>query len=659
MNTSRPSHLAVAPGFRGLVAPSFENGARRLRLDTPSGFDRALAAAPRVAGGRGPNALLESAEWPGRVRLRFGRRGGIFGPILGDRFLTPRRSEREFLLWRTLESRGAPIPSAVMAIQRRQGLFWRSFFASREIEGAVSLSSMLDEWHASGAQEPRDMRGLARSVARAIRRLHDAGALHGDLHLGNILLDPSSTPPTIWLVDLDRARPVSSPAPAARMRELMRLVRSILKAGGTALLTDRLRSEFLAAYCAGDRSLRDALLAHLPREQRRIHRHRIGWRWRSYWRGLRGSRAGLVALATLGLLASVGCFDAETPPDHATSPGASASPAPSSETRRSLLTTGDTGSQHILPRVFEGQRAVAHAMVAEDRRDPVDAIVLLGDNFYWHGLDRAHLVERIRENLVAPYCHFLKLDGIRSAEVESACTVAAATRHPIPIYAVLGNHDLELPESAALQREIVPDFVPGWRMSEALTEVIELDDGISLILFESEVAIRDRKAIERALLGAIDQARGPWRILATHRPIATNDDGGPSQGGYPDWVRAAIARSGKPVQLVLAAHHHSLQAFALPEPSRLLQVGVGSGSQTEGPLAQDPPGSLFGALELGFARIDLVGSGAEEHLRVTLFGAPRWPWLSLFVKHEALARFRVDRAGHVEASLPTPTRTND
>jgi hypothetical protein len=213
---------------------------------------------------------------------------------------------------------------------------------------------------------------------------------------------------------------------------------------------------------------------------------------------------------------------------------------------------------------------------------------------------------------------------------------------------VLGNHDLENPESPRLQREVVPDFLPGWTMSASLTKVVELGQGISLILFESEVAIRDRDAIRAAITEAIDDAPGPWRILATHRPIATDDFGGPETwGGYPAWVRNAIADSGRPVQLVLAGHHHNLQAFALHEPSALLQVVAGSGSRAAPPLAQDPPGSLFGALELGFARVDLVGSGADERLSVSLFGTARWPILARIRRHTRLARFEVDRNGSV------------
>jgi len=131
----------------------------------------------------------------------------------------------------------------------------------------------------------------------------------------------------------------------------------------------------------------------------------------------------------------------------------------------SFLAVGDTGKRHrIVARLSEGQIAVADAMALEDRHHPVDALVLLGDNFYMRGLESHELVPRLRENLVLPYCRFLDLSGPRSPEVSSSCHVPESGRHVIPIHAVLGNHDLAAEESPRLQREVVPEFVVNWSM---------------------------------------------------------------------------------------------------------------------------------------------------------------------------------------------------
>ncbi len=621
MNPEPVALRFASAGFRCLVATGFDAGARAAGLDRPASFDRALAESVTTAGGRSANHLLSSVLWPGRVRLRPLRHGGLLGSWLGGRFLTPRRSAREFHVWQTLEARGAPVPAVALAASRRRGCFWHSTLGSLNREQAVDALA----WIRASKRSPTAMQRVACALAGSIRRFHDAGGLHGDLHLANLLIDGSRAAPRCWLVDLDRSVLVASSSARERMSELMRLLRSVEKARHHECLHPRVRAAFLSAYCQGDRSLRRQLLACAPSEERRLRRHRLGW------------RLGTALLALCAALALVACSDG----------GTKAAAGAESAARLSLLATGDTGRDRILRTLFEGQLAVAHAMTEEDRSRPVDGLVLLGDNFYWHGLDREHLVERVLRNLVVPYCHFLALTGPRSSEIESGCRTPLSARHPIPVYAVLGNHDLENPESPQLQREVVPDFLPGWTMSASLTRVIELGQGVSLILFESEVAIRDRDAIRAALIQAIGDAPGPWRILATHRPIATDDLGGPQEGGYPGWVQDAIAASGRPVQLVLVGHHHNLQAFALHEPSSLLQVVAGSGSRAEPPLAQDPPGSLFGALELGFARVDLIGAGAEERLSVSLFGTAPWPILARLRRHTRLAHFEVDRNGSV------------
>jgi hypothetical protein len=62
------------------------------------------------------------------------------------------------------------------------------------------------------------------------------------------------------------------------MRELMRLVRALHKCGLAEQVGARGCAAALSAYCGGDRALRRALLAHLPRERRRVARHR--WLYR-------------------------------------------------------------------------------------------------------------------------------------------------------------------------------------------------------------------------------------------------------------------------------------------------------------------------------------------------------------------------------------------
>jgi hypothetical protein len=290
----------------------------------------------------------------------------------------------------------------------------------------------------------------------------------------------------------------------------------------------------------------------------------------------------------------------------------------------SVLAVGDTGRPHrSLPSLFEGQVAVAEGMVAEDRRSPVDALVLLGDNFYDNGLQPDTMVERIRENVTYPYCRFAGFEGPRSALVAPACTLEEEARHPIPIYAVMGNHDIDSTESKRMQCEEVPDFVSNWYMPCSYAEVIEIPGGVSLILFDSEQFAHPPEMQE--LMLTIRSSKGPWRVLAAHRPVSLDrNDRHMGQG----FVHDAVRVSGVPVHAYLSGHNHSLQLLVEDKNGPPLQAIVGSGSRARPPIEFDAPSRRFGASRLGFARVDVVERDGDQRLVLSIFQTPDLPILS-------------------------------
>ncbi|MFK7894316.1 MAG: lipopolysaccharide kinase InaA family protein [Myxococcota bacterium] len=645
-------------GFRLVTAPRFAERLRAAGLDQPDTFAETLEKAPTVSGGRGPHILLVDPEGQAEtLRVRPYLRGGALGGLARSAFARPDRALQELRIWRRLMAKGAPLAEIAFASAQKRGGFWRLALATVDYEMAQDGLAWFQRTLSGDPHGPEATAGV-RACAESIRCFHDAGGLHGDLNLRNILFLPQQSEADggvrCLLIDLAHTRLRPEITPAERMKDLLRLFRSAEKLQITQRSPERDCARFISAYCGQDRALRRALLRCAQNESRGLARHRLGWRLRR-------------RLLPLGLAALVACSEAALPeaPSHAgdaSSAGAGAQAA----TSWSLLATGDTGRTgrfSFADSLFEGQISVAKAMTQEAKRAPVDGLVLLGDNFYWRGLDREHLVERLRRNVVKPYCYFLDLSGPRSAEIAPACKEAAQDRRPVPIYAVLGNHDLETAESPALQRETVPGFLPGWKMSPDIAQVFEMGNGVSLILFESEVRIRDLKTMRQELLEAVSSAKGPWRILATHRPIATDDLGGVPNGGYPVAVQRTLAEAsalGHPVQLVLSAHHHNLQAFALDSPTRVLQAGLGAGARAEGPLAaRDHPASRFAALSLGYARVSLIKHDrrGDELLSVSLRSAPRWPFLHLFGQTGAeLARFEVDLEGRsVQSSGSRPS----
>lgn len=310
----------------------------------------------------------------------------------------------------------------------------------------------------------------------------------------------------------------------------------------------------------------------------------------------------------------------------------------------SLLALGDTGASPDSPRHLRTQQAVAAALVAEDRRRPVDALVLLGDLFYEKGLREDELVTRVRVNLVRPYCRFLALTAPRSPEVADACGLPAAERRPVPLHAVLGNHDHLTPGGAELARHGVAGFVANWRMPAGAVGVAELGHGVSLVLFDSTPVFRGGAPAQ--LADALRSARGPWRILAAHHPISALRE---SEIDVAERFRAALlpelAAAGVAVQLYLAGHEHNLQLLTMEPPAPPLHAIAGGGSGARDLLATDRP-RLAGFASAGYARIDLAGEGERERLIVTLMRVAELPLPEALATRFG-ARFSVDGKGRV------------
>ncbi len=318
-------------------------------------------------------------------------------------------------------------------------------------------------------------------------------------------------------------------------------------------------------------------------------------------------------------------------------------------TRASFLAVGDTGKVHrVLAPLLEGQVAVGNGLAAEDTAHPVDALLLLGDMFYMHGLLESELVGRIRQNLVYPYCHFVELQGPRSAEVVSACPGRRTQRPARPIYAVFGNHDRIIPESSVLESEAIPDFISNWALATDFASNLEFDGGLSVILFDSGSYSYDEDK-RAALVQALRAAEGPWRVIATHTPMAISESGGPPEHldhtlAFQQWVRGAIEQAGVRVHLYLSGHHHSMQVLeGGGELGPAVHVVVGTGARYRD-IEMPHPSRRYQAEQLGFARVDLVGDEQRGRLVVSLFRSPTIPILQ-FGSPQLVGRWSVGLAG--------------
>ncbi len=335
-------------------------------------------------------------------------------------------------------------------------------------------------------------------------------------------------------------------------------------------------------------------------------------------------------------------------------------PLPGPAPDLSVLALGDTGESRAIPSLRSGQLAVARALVEADLQRPADLLLLLGDNFYPSGLLRGELVQRVRENLVTPYCRFADLSGPRSREVAAACSLPAALRRaaPIPILAILGNHDHKAPESPELQRDAVPEFLPNWRLAESPVERVELRPGLQLVLVDT-TAIRSAADAAR-VRDALREAKGPWRILAVHEPFAAPTAPVPWQSS--DWLRRALAGLEVPVQLVLTGHNHALQVVQARDPFPALHVMAGAGS-TDRVIDERYLGEELSLSRTGFTRVewwagpsgDVGGSDSRDggRLEVTLYEAARYP-IVFFLGPRPVASWTIHVDGRAVRQMESP-----
>lgn len=317
--------------------------------------------------------------------------------------------------------------------------------------------------------------------------------------------------------------------------------------------------------------------------------------------------------------------------------GPAASEAPP-DTAFSLLAVGDTGKPREFLDAFDPSLAVATALAAEDERSPVDALVLLGDNFYPEGLAKDEVKDRLRANVVGPFCHFVALTTRGAGSLSEACPESEA-RHPVPLFAVLGNHDYGEPESPELQRKLVPRYVANWHTPEGGLEVRELEGGVSLILLDSNRIGRGEDDADA--VRALARSRGPWRVIAAHHPLANAGRGHDPR--FAKGMRRLLEQAGVSIHVWLAGHQHNLQAFVAGAGSPALQLIAGGGSDVREISEGADPTRRFASASLGFARIDAF-DGEDLRLVASLFEVPAPPLPS---RPRLAARYEVRPAGAV------------
>ncbi|MBI4081835.1 MAG: metallophosphoesterase [Candidatus Lambdaproteobacteria bacterium] len=297
--------------------------------------------------------------------------------------------------------------------------------------------------------------------------------------------------------------------------------------------------------------------------------------------------AGLAALATFAALAGyVYAFQRRHGP-RLTPRGAlrQTLPAPPEGLRFFVLSDTGTGA--------DAQYTVAALMERRARRRPVDALLLLGDNFYMQGVSGVGDAQWLAK-IIAPY--------------------SQGSLAPVPIFPVFGNHDYK----GNLQAQL--DFglhSSKWRLPHrfyartfgGLLKLIAFDSNFTDLRFDP-----DRGAFDFLLRELENREGARWVAVMAHHPVrSASRKGSRYSGGAYGWLLRPFL-CGK-AHVYLSGHAHHLEHRRVGACPTHFFISGGGGDETH-PVHPDPEALYLhaghGFLELEVTPQALVARFIEE-----------------------------------------------
>lgn len=241
-----------------------------------------------------------------------------------------------------------------------------------------------------------------------------------------------------------------------------------------------------------------------------------------------------------------------------------------------LAVTGDTG---------DGAKAVAAGIARVHEEQPVDAIILTGDNFY--------------------PC------GVKSADDPRWSLVTPLTRIGVPVFPVLGNHDFcgKADPDAQIGAPIANWVFP------ARQYVVR--GGVADFAFVDTDPFVKRKASSLPLEDAFAGSKARWRVVVGHHPVL-------SSGWHGYFPRDEVRRMREIIpalravnaDLFIAGHDHHVELLR----GRMMHLISGAGSSPVPPLKLRlstvyPP--EIRRERIGFAVVEI----REKSIRVRFYDA--------------------------------------
>ena len=212
--------------------------------------------------------------------------GGMVGKVFRDFFWDDMRPVRELSVSEAA-SRGGIKTTEIIAIVKSKivGPFYKFRLVTREITESIDLIELL--LHSGEHGLLKQKRQIINKLAKAVNDMHDLGIYHADLHLKNILVQShAGGGVNVYIIDLDKSKQYEKISLQRRMKNLMRLDRSVVKLRRKkrdvfgkkfpVSKTDRIR--FLKKYIELDSEAVKPLRYYIQSYNNTHAFHRLWWR---------------------------------------------------------------------------------------------------------------------------------------------------------------------------------------------------------------------------------------------------------------------------------------------------------------------------------------------------------------------------------------------
>jgi 3-deoxy-D-manno-octulosonic acid kinase len=256
-----------------VISKGSEARLRRQGLLNPAELWKKSASLQSHLSGRGEVLISKGPRARGAVAIRRYRHGGLLRCLTGDLFFFGARPFQELVVTEKARAAAVPTLKILAAIkQKGWGGWYRGYLITEYLPAALDLINYLDRQPA-GAERQKAIE----LAAEAVRKIHQRGIYHADLHLKNFLVEEGKRV-KVYLIDFDKSTIRAKLAPWRRMKNLRRLDRSAEKLKRLGLsLTEGDKRRFCHAYARRDQEIRPFLKRFRERYWWHSLVYRGGW----------------------------------------------------------------------------------------------------------------------------------------------------------------------------------------------------------------------------------------------------------------------------------------------------------------------------------------------------------------------------------------------